>query len=84
MGTPAKLVWQCRRGVKELDLLLQGYLSKRYQQADDAEKNLFSQLLQLEDGVLSAMLLSPANLQNCRYRHLVQKIKANPLPARVP
>lgn len=48
----AKLRWQCRRGCKELDLLLTDYLDNRYPQADDKEKALFKQMLTWEDAQL--------------------------------
>jgi antitoxin CptB len=52
MDQLAKLKWQCRRGTKELDLLLNHYLDTRYQDADDTEKRYFVDLLDLEDSVL--------------------------------
>ena len=54
----SKLRWQCRRGCKELDLLLTDYLENRYQLADDKEKALFQQMLKMED----TELLKQANL----------------------
>ncbi len=45
----AKLRWQCRRGCKELDLLLTNYLEIHYPQANDKEKALFQQMLGWED-----------------------------------
>lgn len=71
----AKLTWQCRRGTKELDLLLRGYLEHGYPQADETEKKRFSELLQLEDSELSELLLKPADLQN-QPDSLVKKIRA--------
>ncbi|TAL41883.1 MAG: succinate dehydrogenase assembly factor 2 [Methylovulum sp.] len=52
----ARLKWQCRRGMLELDLLLKNYLESRYVLADRAEKAQFSALLKLEDGELLAAL----------------------------
>jgi antitoxin CptB len=52
----AKLRWQCRRGMKELDLLLEQYLANDYLLADDAEKARFAELLTLEDDELLAVL----------------------------
>jgi len=52
----ARLKWQCRRGMLELDLLLKNYLESRYLLADRAEKARFSALLKLEDGELLAVL----------------------------
>jgi antitoxin CptB len=54
----AKLKWQCRRGMKELDLLLENYLATDYLVADTAEKARFIELLQLEDDELFAVLMS--------------------------
>ncbi|MEY3788758.1 MAG: hypothetical protein RIQ94_1157 [Pseudomonadota bacterium] len=58
MSKLAKLKWQCRRGMKELDLLLENYLATDYLLADTAEKARFSELLQLEDDELLAALMS--------------------------
>ncbi|MSS76524.1 MAG: succinate dehydrogenase assembly factor 2 [Methyloglobulus sp.] len=49
MGELAKLRWQCRRGSKELDLLLMSYLETRYPVADAAEKAHFAEMLKLDD-----------------------------------
>jgi antitoxin CptB len=53
-----KILWQCRRGVKELDLLLENYLATEYLSADATEKARFIELLQLEDDELLAALVS--------------------------
>jgi len=58
-GDPARarLAWRCRRGMKELDLLLEGYLAARFEQADEAERALFASLLALPDPELARHLL---------------------------
>lgn len=58
MNELAKLKWQCRRGMKELDLLLENYLATDYLIADAAEKARFVELLQLEDDELLAVLIN--------------------------
>lgn len=58
MNQLAKLKWQCRRGMKELDLLLENYLATDYLVADTAEKARFVELLQLEDDELFAVLMT--------------------------
>jgi len=69
----AKLQWQCRRGVKELDVLLQRYLETGYAQADDEEKALFVDLLKLEDDALLGVLLGGSAVG--KMKGLVDKIK---------
>ncbi len=56
MSELAKLRWQCRRGMKELDLLLENYLANHYLLADEAEQARFAELLTLEDDELFAVL----------------------------
>ena len=53
MNELARLKWQCRRGTKELDLMLKQYLETGYLLADDEEKALFVELLKLEDDELT-------------------------------
>ncbi|MEY3788736.1 MAG: hypothetical protein RLZ75_2944 [Pseudomonadota bacterium] len=60
MSELAKLKWQCRRGMKELDLLLENYLATDYPLADTAEKTRFAELLQLEDDELLIALMNGA------------------------
>jgi antitoxin CptB len=57
MNQLAQLRWQCRRGTKELDLLLQGHLETGYLTASDEEKALFVELLKLEDDELLGVLM---------------------------
>ena len=58
MNELAKVKWQCRRGMKELDLLLENYLATDYPTADTAEKTRFAELLRLEDDELLLVLLN--------------------------
>ncbi|MDD5276433.1 MAG: succinate dehydrogenase assembly factor 2 [Methylovulum sp.] len=68
-----RLKWQCRRGSKELDLLLQNYLATGYLQADEAEKKQFTALLQREDDELARLFLTPAHCEGA-LAVLVKKI----------
>ena len=53
----SRLRWQCRRGMKELDQLLVGYLDRYFDAACDDEKLAFQALLELPDPELIAYLL---------------------------
>ena len=52
-----QLAWRCRRGTKELDLLLLGWLEQHYPLAAPAQQACFAQLLELPDPELAAYLL---------------------------
>lgn len=51
-----KLRWRCRRGMRELDVLLIKFLELRYADLDQANKELFEAVLELQDPDLYAML----------------------------
>jgi antitoxin CptB len=72
----ARLRWQCRRGTKELDLLLQRYLETGYLVADDEEKALFVELLELVDDELLSVLMGELELEPGELKLLVEKIRA--------
>ena len=52
-----KLRWRCRRGMKELDILLTRYVDERYGAAPAAEQAAFQRLLETQDPVLYAYCL---------------------------
>ena len=47
-----KLRWRCRRGMRELDVLLARYLDERFCAASAAEQDEFRRLLETQDTVL--------------------------------
>jgi antitoxin CptB len=63
-----KLRWRCRRGMKELDVLLERYVDERYGTASLPEQAAFRLLLETEDTVLYAYCLGsqpvPAQLKS--------------------
>ncbi len=63
MDELARLRWQCRRGTKELDFLLNRYLDAGYFAADQRERALFVELLGKEDDELSAVLMAKVEVQ---------------------
>ncbi len=48
-GEIGKLRWRCRRGMKELDLLLTRYVDEQYGRAAADEQAAFRGLLELQD-----------------------------------
>jgi antitoxin CptB len=48
-----RLLWRCRRGMKELDLLLERFVRERYAATSGAQKDAFAQLLELPDPLLA-------------------------------
>ena len=74
-GTDAalrKLEWRCRRGMKELDLLLVRYLRECHPQAPAEERAAFEQFLEFPDPQIARYLVwgdlpsDPAQAALCR------------------
>ena len=55
--TLARLRWQCRRGMLELDLLLQPFVENNYQDLSADEQAVFRDLLKYPDQELQEILL---------------------------
>jgi antitoxin CptB len=66
-----RLSWRCRRGMKELDLLLTAYLRERWQGASVGERATFEQILELPDPLLAAYLTSREAPADPKLEHLV-------------
>ncbi|NOQ76837.1 MAG: succinate dehydrogenase assembly factor 2 [Methylococcaceae bacterium] len=73
----AKLKWHCRRGTKELDFLLEGYLNTFYGQDTDENKALFRELLSMQDTQLIWFLLGDQVPTSKGLATLVKKIRRN-------
>ncbi len=56
MSELSRYKMRCRRGMKELDFVLDRYLQNHFPQADAAETMCFDQLLELQDPVLFGIL----------------------------
>jgi antitoxin CptB len=76
-----RLRWRCRRGTRELDVLLERYLDGGWTRASSALRASFEQLLELPDPVLSEWLVwgfpPPRELEE-----IVDRIRAAPGSAR--
>lgn len=52
-----RLKWQCRRGMLELDLMLESFVEKRYADLPIKTKKAFHQLLKCQDQILLDYLM---------------------------
>jgi antitoxin CptB len=69
-----QLLWRCRRGMKELDVLLERFVRERFDAASSEEKHAFAQLLALPDPELADYLMghaTPADPQLARLARII-------------
>ena len=76
MSEHGKLRWQCRRGMKELDELLLGFLERHYAAASSHERQAFDELLALQDLTLWRYLSGQETPADSAAAAVVRKIVA--------
>jgi len=73
-GELARVQWRCRRGLLELDLILQAILHGHYSSLSGPEKALFIQLLETPDNTLLDYFNGKANHPDPQLMQLIRKI----------
>jgi len=76
MVDDGQIRWRCRRGMKELDVLLDRYLASGYALLSESERRLFASLLSAKDPELFAWLCGRSEPGNGEFRTLVRRIRA--------
>lgn len=70
----ARLRWRCRRGMKELDLILGQYLESDYPAASSRERDAFARFLDLPDPELAAYLLGSVVPEDPDFARLADRL----------
>lgn len=83
MGEKSRLLWRCRRGVKEMDLLLERFLERCYPELNEHEQRAFEAFLEETDPDILAWIMGRAEPDSPVYRKfigLLRQINAAPPP----
>jgi antitoxin CptB len=75
----SRLRWRCRRGMRELDRLLERYLEQRFAAADLGEREAFAALLELPDPVIFGYLIGRDRPENEAQSNVVERIRTTGL-----
>lgn len=75
LPTTNQLRWACRRGLLELDLLLNSYLDTVYDRLTDGEKRQFIDLLDMQDQEMYEMLTGKTSPNNKAQAELLERIR---------
>ena len=73
-----KLRWRCRRGMKELDVLLTRYVEEEYSNAPPAHRQAFRDLLDSQDPLIHAYFLGRLSPPTAILCALIERITASP------
>lgn len=74
MYTPLELnriKWQCRRGMKELDLMVQNFFDQHFLDLKEEDQKIFVELLNETDLNLFRWLLKKEEPTNEHFKHIV-------------
>jgi len=74
----SRLRWRCRRGMRELDQLLERWLTQRWEVASEAERGVFLRLLACEDDRLWVWLMGHEVPEDAELAALVHTIAQLP------
>jgi len=69
-----EIIWKCRRGTKELDMLMTGFYNKYYKSASKSQKDAFIKLLSLEDPVLYDLILNKISSKDIAVNEIADMI----------
>jgi antitoxin CptB len=75
-GESGKLRWRCRRGMRELDVLLTRYLDEEYRTAAAEQQEAFRRLLDMQDPLMYAFFLGRETPPDAVLASLIARITA--------
>jgi len=70
-----RLRWKCRRGMLELDIMLQSFLKNGYSALSKEDAQYFEQLLDYEDNPLFELLMGHMQPANPSMKHVITSIQ---------
>ncbi len=72
-----KILWQCRRGLWELDAILIPFVEQNFDDLDISNQNLFKELLSYEDVEVFDLLVNQKEPEDINIKPLVDIIIAS-------
>jgi antitoxin CptB len=72
----SRLQWRCRRGMLELDLLLQPFVEKAYDTLSEEEQQQFHALLDFQDQELLECLMLQKSPEDERLNDIIRKVRS--------
>jgi antitoxin CptB len=81
MAELSRLRWLCRRGMKELDVVLNRYLEQHYASASNSDQAQFRALLQMPDPDLYNLLLGRDTATDPECARFLQRLREGSAPS---
>ena len=71
-----RLLWHCRRGLLELDLVLERFVSRHLNVLDASQTEVFKELLAYEDNDLLDMVMGRADPVNAQLNGVLNMMRS--------
>ena len=68
-----KLRWKSRKGIRELDILLQNFLNQEYETLNEHHKKIFEEVLEIETYDLLNAITGKSSY-NIKYEPIIKKL----------
>ena len=75
MSVSSRLKWKCRRGMREMDILLARFLERGYEDLDAAQRETFERLLDLPDQDLLGWLSGEDGPQDAQLDAVIARMR---------
>ncbi len=71
----SRLLWRCRRGMREMDIVLQTFLNESYDSLSDIDQNTFSKLLDEADLDILDWIMGRTKPEDEALTHIIKLIR---------
>ena len=68
-----RIKWKCRRGMRELDLLLREFAAKNLEKLDETNLKILDEVLDYDDQSLFDYIFKNISLSNHEHEHFIDK-----------
>ena len=75
MNTQSRLAWRCRRGIKEMDILLERFLAEDYPLLNSKQQQTFENFLEETDLDIMSWLMNRSEPANSDYVEIVRRLQ---------
>ena len=73
----SRLLWRCRRGIKEMDIVLQNFIKDSYDELNNENKSAFSKLLEEQDLDILNWILGKDKPEDTELIEIIKKIRSS-------
>ena len=68
-----RIKWKCRRGMRELDLLLREFATRNLEKLDETNLKILDEVLDYDDQSLFDYIFKNISLSNNKHEHFIDK-----------